>query len=274
MGIRKYRPTSAGTRFRSGSDFSELTTDKPYKPLMRPLKKSGGRNNKGRVSMWQRGGGHKRSYRIIDFKRDKLNIPCIVETIEYDPNRTSRIALVKYADGERRYILAPVDVNVGDTLLSGTGSEIKVGNALPVKNIPLGTIIHNIELRPGQGGILARSAGAYAQLVAKDEKLCQLKLASSEVRYIPADCMATIGQVGNAEWENISIGKAGRSRWLGRKPHVRGVAMNPVDHPLGGGEGKSSGGRPPVSPWSKPEGKKTRKNKRTDRFIVRRRKKK
>ena len=274
MGIRKYRPTSAGTRFRSGSDFSELTTDKPYKPLMRPLKKSGGRNNKGRVSMWQRGGGHKRSYRIIDFKRDKLNIPCIVETIEYDPNRTSRIALVKYADGERRYILAPVDVNVGDTLLSGAGSEIKVGNALPVKNIPLGTILHNIELRPGQGGILARSAGAYAQLVAKDEKLCQLKLASSEVRYIPADCMATIGQVGNAEWENISIGKAGRSRWLGRKPHVRGVAMNPVDHPLGGGEGKSSGGRPPVSPWSKPEGKKTRKNKRTDRFIVRRRKKK
>ena len=274
MGIRKYRPTSAGTRFRSGSDFSELTTDKPYKPLMRPLKKSGGRNNKGRVSMWQRGGGHKRSYRIIDFKRDKLNIPCTVETIEYDPNRTSRIALVKYADGERRYILAPVDVHVGDTLLSGAGSEIKVGNALPVKNIPLGTILHNIELRPGQGGILARSAGAYAQLVAKDEKLCQLKLASSEVRYIPADCMATIGQVGNAEWENISIGKAGRSRWLGRKPHVRGVAMNPVDHPLGGGEGKSSGGRPPVSPWSKPEGKKTRKNKRTDRFIVRRRKKK
>jgi large subunit ribosomal protein L2 len=274
MGIKKYRPTSGGTRFRSGSDFSEITTDKPYKPLLRPLKKSGGRNNKGRISAWQKGGGHKRSYRIIDFKRDKLNIPCTVETIEYDPNRTSRIALLKYADGERRYILAPVDVKVGDKLLSGTGSEIKVGNALPVQNIPLGTIIHNIELRPGQGGKLARSAGTYAQLVAKDEKLCQLKLSSSEVRYVPSGCMATIGQVGNAEWENISIGKAGRSRWAGKRPHVRGVAMNPVDHPLGGGEGKSSGGRPPVSPWSKPEGKKTRKNLRTDRFIVRRRKKK
>jgi large subunit ribosomal protein L2 len=274
MGIRKYKPTSAGTRFRSGSDFSEITTSKPYKPLLRPIKRTGGRSSSGRISAWQKGGGHKRAYRIIDFKRNKLNVPCTVETIEYDPNRTSRIALLKYADGERRYILAPVGVKVGDSLVSGEESEIKTGNALPVKNIPLGTIIHNIELRPGQGGIIARSAGAYAQLVAKDEKLCQVKLASSEVRYIPSSCMATIGQVGNVEMENISVGKAGRSRWKGKRPHVRGVAMNPVDHPLGGGEGKSSGGRPPVSPWSKPEGKKTRKNPRTDRFIVRRRKKK
>jgi len=274
MGIRKYKPTSGGTRFRSGSDFSELTTTKPYKPLLRPIKKTGGRSNTGRISSWQKGGGHKRAYRIIDFKRNKLNIPCTVETIEYDPNRTSRIALLKYADGERRYMLAPAGVKVGDSLVSGEGSEIKTGNAMPVNSIPLGTIIHNIELRPGQGGKIARSAGAYAQLVAKDEKLCQLKLASSEVRYVPSNCMATIGQVGNAEKENISIGKAGRNRWKGKRPHVRGVAMNPVDHPLGGGEGKSSGGRPPVSPWSKPEGKKTRKNPRTDRFIVRRRKKK
>jgi large subunit ribosomal protein L2 len=274
MGIRKYKPTSPGTRFRSGSDFSELTTNKPYKPLLRPIKKTGGRSNSGRISSWQKGGGHKRAYRIIDFKRNKLNIPCTVETIEYDPNRTSRIALLKYADGERRYMLAPVGVKVGDYLVSGEGSEIKTGNALPVKNIPLGTVIHNIELRPGQGGKIARSAGAYAQLVAKDEKLCQVKLASSEVRYVPSNCMATIGQVGNAEKENISIGKAGRNRWKGKRPHVRGVVMNPVDHPLGGGEGKSSGGRPPVSPWNQPEGKKTRKNPRTDRFIVRRRKKK
>jgi large subunit ribosomal protein L2 len=272
MGVRKFRPTSAGTRFRSGSDFAEITTDRPYKPLLRPLKKSGGRNTSGRITVWQRGGGHKRAYRIIDFKRDKINIPCTVETIEYDPNRTARIALLKYADGERRYILAPLGLKVGDSLMSGPDSEIRTGNTLPVKNIPLGTIIHNIELRPGEGGKIARSAGAYAQLVAKDGDMCQIKLASSEVRYIPADCMATIGQVGNVDWENISIGKAGRSRWVGRRPHVRGVAMNPVDHPLGGGEGKSSGGRTPVSPWAKPEGRKTRKNRKTDRFIVRRRK--
>ena len=274
MGVRKFKPTSAGARFRSGSDFSEITSTTPYKPLLKPIKKSGGRSNSGRVSVWQKGGGHKRAYRIIDFKRDKVGIPCEVETIEYDPNRTSRIALLKYADGERRYILAPLGITVGEKLISGPDSEIKTGNTLPVRNIPLGTIIHNIELRPGQGGKIARSAGAYAQLVAKDQKLCQVKLSSSEVRYVPSGCMATIGQVGNAEWENISIGKAGRNRWLGKRPHVRGVAMNPVDHPLGGGEGKSSGGRTPVSPWSKPEGKKTRKNKLTDRFIVRRRKKK
>ena len=274
MGIKKYKPTSPGTRFRSGSTFSEITETTPYKPLVRPLKKTGGRNNAGRITLRHRGGGHKRQYRIIDFKRNKLNIPCTVETIEYDPNRTSRIALLKYADGERRYILAPQDVNVGDSLISGPDSEIKTGNALPVKNIPLGMVIHNIELRPGQGGKIARSAGVYAQLVAKDGNMCQLKLSSSEVRYVPADCMATLGQVGNAEVENISIGKAGRNRWLGKRPKVRGVVMNPVDHPLGGGEGKTSGGRPPCSPWGKPEGKKTRKNKRTDRMIVRRRNKK
>lgn len=275
MGIRKYKPTSPGTRFRSGSDFAEITTSKPYKPLLQPMKKSGGRSSSsGRISAWQKGGGHKRAYRIIDFKRDKINIPCTVETIEYDPNRTSRIALLKYADGERRYILAPIGIKVGDAFVSGEGAEIKNGNSLPVKNIPLGTIIHNIELRPGQGGKIARSAGAYAQLVAKDGNMCQLKLSSSEVRFVPSGCMATIGQVGNAEHENISIGKAGRNRWLGKRPKVRGVAMNPVDHPLGGGEGKSSGGRPPVSPWGRPEGKKTRKNKRTDLFIVRRRKSK
>ena len=274
MGIRKYKPTSAGCRFRSGSDFAEITTTKPHKPLMKPIRKSGGRSNAGRISAWQKGGGHKRAYRIIDFKRDKYNIPCTVETIEYDPNRSSRIVLLKYLDGERRYMLAPLGVKVGDSLVSGPDSEIKTGNALPVRNIPLGTIIHNIEIRPGQGGKIARSAGAYAQLVAKDERMCQLKLGSTEVRFVPSDCMATIGQVGNVEHENMSIGKAGRNRWLGKRPHVRGVAMNPVDHPLGGGEGKSSGGRPPVSPWSKPEGKKTRKNQRTDRFIVRRRKSK
>jgi len=272
MGIKVYNPTSPGTRFRSGLNFSEITVTEPYKPLVVPLKKTGGRNNYGRITVWQRGGGHKRAYRIIDFKRDKINIPCTVETIEYDPNRTANIALVKYDDGERRYILAPVGLKVGDRLMSGPDAEIRPGNALPLRNIPLGTLIHNIELRPGQGGKLARSAGTYAQLVAKDEKFCQVKLASSEVRYIPSDCMATVGQVGNVDWENISFGKAGRKRWLGRRPNVRGVAMNPVDHPLGGGEGRSSGGRPPVSPWGKPEGKKTRKNKKTDRFIIKRRK--
>jgi large subunit ribosomal protein L2 len=207
MGLKKYKPTSPGTRFRSGSNFSEITETKPYKPLLRPLKKSGGRNSSGRITAWQRGGGHKRIYRIMDFKRDKLNIPCTVETIEYDPNRTARIALLKYADGERRYILAPLSVKVGDSLISGPDSEIKNGNALPVKNIPLGTIIHNIELRPGQGGKVARSAGAYAQLVAKDKKMCQIKLSSSEVRLVPSGCMATIGQVGNVEFENISLGR-------------------------------------------------------------------
>lgn len=274
MAIKKYKPTSPGSRFKSGFDFSEITETKPFKALLRPIKKTGGRNNSGRITVWHRGGGHKRAYRIIDFKRNKSGIPSVVETIEYDPNRSSRIALLKYADGERRYILAPLGVNVGDSLASGPDAEIKEGNALPVENIPAGTVIHNIELWPGQGGRLVRSAGSFAQLVAKEEKFCQIKLSSGEVRLVPSKCMATVGQVGNAEWENISFGKAGRRRQLGRRPIVRGVAMNPVDHPLGGGEGKSSGGRPPVSPWGRPEGVKTRKNKRTDRFIVRRRKKK
>ncbi|MBI5741623.1 MAG: 50S ribosomal protein L2 [Nitrospirae bacterium] len=272
MGLKKYKPTSSGTRFRSGFDFSEITESKPHKPLLMPIKKTGGRNSAGRVTAWQKGGGHKRAYRIIDFRRNKMNIPCTVETIEYDPNRTSRIALLKYLDGERRYILAPMGLKVGDSLVSGSDAEIKAGNSLPLRNIPLGTVIHNIELLPGGGGKVARSAGSFAQLVAKDEKMCHVKMASSEVRLIPSDCMATIGQVGNAERENISLGKAGRSRWLGRRPHVRGVAMNPIDHPLGGGEGKTSGGRPPVSPWGQPEGKKTRKSSRTDRLIVRKRK--
>jgi large subunit ribosomal protein L2 len=274
MAVKKFRPTSPGSRFKSGSVFSEITEKRPYKPLVRPLKKSGGRANSGRVSVWHKGGGHKRLYRVIDFKRDKTGVPSLVESIEYDPNRSARIALLKYADGERRYILAPEGIKVGDSLFSGPDAEIKTGNALPVRHIPLGTIIHNIELWPGQGGKLARSAGAYAQLIAKEEKFCQIKLSSGEVRRVPIQCMTTVGQVGNVEWENISIGKAGRNRWLGKRPTVRGVAMNPIDHPLGGGEGKSSGGRSPVSPWGRPEGVKTRKNKMTDRFIIRRRKSK
>ncbi len=272
MAIRIYKPTSPGRRFMSVSDFSEITTDKPYKPLCVPLKKTGGRNNLGRVTAWQRGGGNKRLYRIIDFKRDKTGIPATVETIEYDPNRTARIALLKYADGERRYIIAPHGLKVGDRLMSGPDAEIRIGNALPLKNIPLGTFIHNIELRPGEGAKLARSAGVQAQLVAKDEKYAQIKLASGEVRLVSIRCMATVGQVSNVDHENIDLGKAGRKRWLGRRPTVRGVAMNPVDHPLGGGEGRASGGRPACTPWGKPEGVKTRKNKRTDKYIIKRRK--
>ncbi|MBI4688450.1 MAG: 50S ribosomal protein L2 [Nitrospirae bacterium] len=272
MGIKTYKPTSAGTRFRSGTDFSEITKERPYKPLLITLKRNGGRNNEGRVTSWHKGGGHKRLYRLIDFRRDKFGIPAIVESIEYDPNRSGRIALVKYADGEKRYILAPLGIKTGETLSSGVDVEIKTGNALPLENIPLGTFIHNIELNPGQGGKLARSAGAYAQLVAKEGVYCHIKLSSGGVRLILSKCMATVGQVSNAEWENISIGKAGRKRWLGKRPIVRGVAMNPVDHPLGGGEGKTSGGRPSCSPWGKPEGVRTRKNKRTEKFIVRRRK--
>jgi large subunit ribosomal protein L2 len=272
MPLKKYKPTSPGSRFKSGYDFSEITTKEPYKPLVRRLTKTGGRNNKGRITLYQRGGGHKRAYRIIDFKRNKNGIKGIVETIEYDPNRSARIALIKYIDGERRYIIAPAGLKVDDEVMSGEKAEIKDGNALPLKNIPLGTFIHNIELFPGNGGKLVRSAGCYAQLVAKNEDLCQVKLSSGEVRFIRSECMATIGQVSNVEHENIRIGKAGRKRWLGRRPNVRGVAMNPIDHPLGGGEGKSSGGRAPVTPWGRPEGVKTRKNKRTDRFIVKRRK--
>jgi large subunit ribosomal protein L2 len=272
MGIRKFKPTSPGRRFQSSSDYSDVTANSPYKPLTAPLKKTGGRNNTGEVTVWWRGGGNKRQYRIIDFGRNKTGISATVATIEYDPNRSARIALLKYKDGEYRYILAPVGLKVGDTVMSGADAEIKPGNALMMKGIPLGTMIHNIELNPGQGGKLVRGAGAAAQLVAKEGAYVQIKLPSGEARNVMASCMATIGQVGNVEYENISYGKAGRNRYLGKKPHVRGVVMNPVDHPLGGGEGRTSGGRPPCSPWGKPEGVKTRNNKRTDRLIVKRRK--
>jgi large subunit ribosomal protein L2 len=272
MGIIKYNPTSPGRRFQTVSDFSEITTDRPYGPLLKNIKKTGGRNNSGCVTAWQRGGGNKRVYRIIDFKRDKTGVPARVETIEYDPNRSARIALLKYKDGERRYIIAPSQIQIGDEVVSGKGAEIKIGNALPLNEIPLGTFIHNVELSVGQGAKLARSAGASVQLVAKDETYAQIKLSSGEVRLIPSGCMATIGQVGNVDHENISYGKAGRIRWRGKRPHVRGVAMNPVDHPLGGGEGRSSGGRPACTPWGRPEGIKTRQNKKTDKFIVKRRK--
>lgn len=274
MGIRVYKPTSPGRRGQTGFDFSEITTTKPYAPLVKPLKKTGGRNSRGRITAWQRGGGAKRSYRVIDFKRDKYDVPAVVETIEYDPNRSARIALLKYKDGERRYMIAPVGLTVGDEVVSGESVDIKVGNALPIKSIPLGTFIHNIELRPKGGAKMARSAGATAQLVAKEGKYAHIKLNSGEVRLVPTNCCATIGQVGNVEHENINWGKAGRTRHMGKRPNVRGVVMNPIDHPLGGGEGRSSGGRPPCSPWGKPEGVRTRKNKRTDKFIVRRRKKK
>ncbi len=256
----------------SVDDYADVTTRKPYRPLCVSIKKTGGRNNTGRVTAWCRGGGNKRLYRIIDFKRDKTGIPAVVETIEYDPNRTARIALLRYADGERRYIIAPSGISVGDEVVSGPDAEIKVGNALPLRNIPLGSFIHNIELRPGQGAKLVRSAGTQAQLVAKDDRFGQVRLASGEVRLIPIGCMATLGQVSNVEHENINYGKAGRRRWLGRRPSVRGVAMNPIDHPLGGGEGRSSGGRPACTPWGKPEGVKTRKNPRTDKYIIKRRK--
>lgn len=273
MGIRKYKPTSPGRRFQSGLDFKELTANEPYAPLVKPLKKTGGRNVHGRITVWQRGGGNKRAYRVIDFKRDKFGIPARVETIEYDPNRSAHIALLKYMDGEKRYMVAPAGLKVGDEVVSGKGVEIKAGNAMRLREIPTGTFIHNIELRPGGGAKLARSAGASAQLIAKEQKYSHVRLSSGEVRLIPTVCMATIGQAGNIEHENISYGKAGRLKWLNRRPHVRGVAMNPVDHPLGGGEGRSSGGRPACSPWGKPEGVKTRRNKKADKFIVKRRRK-
>ncbi len=274
MGIRKYNPTSPGRRFQSASDYKDITSDSPHKGLTKPVKKTGGRNSFGRVTSWQRGGGNKRILRVIDFKRDKVGIPATVKTIEYDPNRSARIALVNYNDGEYRYILAAEGLNVADVVMSGPAAEIKPGNALPIKEIPLGAMIHNIELKPGGGGKLIRSAGASAQIVAREGDYAQIKMPSGEVRLVMTTCMATIGQVSNVQHENISYGKAGRKRYLGKRPHVRGVAMNPVDHPLGGGEGKSSGGRPPCTPWGVPEGVKTRKNKRTDKFIVKRRSKK
>ncbi len=272
MPIRKYKPTSAGRRFQTVQVFEDLTESKPYKPLTEPLQKSGGRDNHGELTSWWRGGGHKRAYRVIDFKRDKRDIPATISTIEYDPNRSARIALVTYADGEKRYILQPLGLKVGDTIVAGDTVDILPGNALPLRNIPLGTLVHNVELRPGKGGQIARSAGSSVQVVAKEGQYVSVKMPSGEIRRINLDCLATIGQVGNIDHENVSVGKAGRSRWLGKRPHVRGVAMNPVDHPLGGGEGKTSGGRHPVTPWGKPtKGYKTRGRRPSDRFIVQRR---
>ena len=271
MGIRKRNPTSPGRRFQTVSDFAELTTDRPEKSLLSPLTKSGGRNVYGRKTARHRGGGHKRQYRIIDFKRNKDAIPARVATIEYDPNRTCRIALLHYADGEKRYILAPAKLNVGDTVLSGQGSDIKAGNAMALRFVPVGTTVHNVELKPGGGGRMARSAGVSVQLVAKEGDYATLRLPSTEMRRVPIDCRATIGEVGNSEHELLTIGKAGRSRWMGRRPQTRGVAMNPVDHPHGGGEGKTSGGRHPVSPWGKPVGRTRDKNKESAKLIVRRR---
>ncbi len=273
MGIKKFRPVTAGRRFMTGFDFAEITAQEPYRPLTVPLKRKTGRNSQGRVSSLHRGGGHKRLYRIIDFKRDKFNIPARVASIEYDPNRSARIALLNYADGEKRYIIAPEGLRVGDKVISGDDVDVITGNALPLRNIPVGTTIHNVELKPGAGGQIARAAGASAQIIAKEGDYAQIKTSSGEIRLVHINCMATIGRVGNLEHELVMIGKAGRNRHLGRRPHVRGVAMNPVDHPHGGGEGKAPQGNPhPVSPWGWATiGYKTRKNKRTNKFIVKRR---
>jgi len=274
MSIRKYKPTSPGRRFMTVSTFEEITKKEPEKSLLAPLKKKGGRNSYGRITVRHRGGGTKQKYRIIDFKRDKDGIPGTVKAIEYDPNRSANIALIYYADGEKRYILAPHGLKVGDTIYSGEKSDIKPGNAMPLMNIPVGTVIHNIELKPGKGGQLVRAAGNMAQLMAKEEKYAQVRLPSGEVRRIDIRCKATIGQVGNLDHENITIGKAGRKRWMGIRPTVRGLAMNPSDHPHGGGEGRSPIGMPsPVTPWGKPTlGYKTRKkNKKSDKLIIKRR---
>ena len=273
MAVRKLKPTSAGRRFQTVSDFAEITRSTPEKSLTEGLPRKSGRNNNGRVTSRRRGGGHKRLYRIIDFKRDKMDIAATVAHIEYDPNRTARIALLHYADGEKRYILAPVGIRQGDRIEAGEKADIKPGNALRMARIPVGTNVHNIEMHPGRGGQLCRAAGTYAQLVGKDGKYALLRLPSGEVRKVLAACLATVGQVGNVQHENISLGKAGRNRWLNRRPKVRGVAMNPVDHPLGGGEGRSSGGRHPVTPWGIPtKGYKTRaKKKPSSRLIIKRR---
>ncbi|GJQ62294.1 MAG: 50S ribosomal protein L2 [Melioribacteraceae bacterium] len=274
MAIRKFKPNTPGTRYMSVPTFDEITKTEPEKSLTTKLTKSGGRNNHGRITTRFRGGGHKRRYRVIDFKRDKHNIPAKVFSIEYDPNRSSRIALLHYADGEKRYIIAPDGLKVGDTVISGTGVEIKVGNALKLKDMPLGSFLHNVEMKPGKGGQLGRSAGTAIQLVAKEGKYASLKLPSGEVRMILLECMATYGTVGNSDHSNLSLGKAGKTRYLGRRPHVRGTAMNPVDHPMGGGEGKTAGGGHPVSPWGqKSKGLKTRKRKNeSNKYIVKRRK--
>jgi len=271
--VKKVKPTSPGRRFQAYSTYEEVTSREPEKSLLKPLRKKGGRNVHGRITARHRGGGHKRHYRVIDFKRDKVDIPAKVATIEYDPNRSARIALLHYVDGEKRYILAPLNLKVGDTVLSSDTADIQPGNTLPLANIPLGTHIHNIELRLGKGGQIVRSAGTYAQLMAKESRYALIKLPSSEVRMVLLNCRATVGQLGNVVHENIALGKAGRKRWLGKRPKVRGVAMNPVDHPMGGGEGRSSGGRHPCSPWGVPtKGFKTRdKRKKSSRLIVKRR---
>jgi large subunit ribosomal protein L2 len=275
MAVKKVKPTSAGRRAQSYSTFDEITSTTPEKGLLKELRKKGGRNSYGRITCRHRGGGQKRHYRIIDFKRDKIGIPAKVAAIEYDPNRSARIALLHYVDGEKRYILAPVNLHVGDTVISGPEADIKPGNTLPLNKIPLGTHIHNIELRIGKGGQIVRSAGTYAQLMAKEDRYALIKLPSGEVRMVLSNCKATIGQLGNVIHENISLGKAGRKRWLGRRPKVRGVAMNPVDHPMGGGEGRSSGGRHPCSPWGMPtKGFKTRKTRKSNRYIIKKRTKK
>lgn len=273
MGIKRYKPTSPGRRGMTGFTFEEITKDSPEKSLLAPLTKTGGRNNNGRITSRHKGGGHKRRYRIIDFKRDKRGVPAKVAAIEYDPNRSARIALLHYADGEKRYILAPHNLKVGDQVLAGEGADIIPGNALPLADIPEGTMIHNIELSLGKGGQLCRSAGNFAQLMAKEGKYGLVRLPSGEMRKVLIRCFATIGRVGNIEHDTVKLGKAGRKRWMGVRPHVRGVAMNPIDHPMGGGEGRSSGGRHPTSPWGwKTKGAKTRNNRATDKYIVKRRK--
>ncbi|HVT59653.1 MAG TPA: 50S ribosomal protein L2 [Thermoanaerobaculia bacterium] len=275
MPIKERKPTNPASRFQTHLTFEEITSRRPYKPLTEGKSKTGGRDNRGHLTSWFRGGGHKRRYRVVDFRRDKHGVPATVATIEYDPNRSARIALLHYADGEKRYILWPLGLSVGALVMSGEKAEVNLGNALPLRLIPLGTVIHNIELKIGKGGQMVRSAGAGAQLMARDGGWAQVKLPSGEVRRVHVECYATVGQVGNLEHENVSYGKAGRKRWLGRRPHNRGVSMNPVDHPMGGGEGRTSGGRHPTTPWGVPtKGYKTRNNKRTDQMIVRRRNKK
>lgn len=272
MAIKVYKPTSPSRRFLTGLAFDEITSTDPEKSLLRPLKRTGGRNNRGRITSRHIGGRHKRKYRLIDFRREKMDIPAKVASIEYDPNRSARIALLHYSDGEKRYILWPLGLEVGNTIISSDRADIKPGNTIPLKNIPLGSHIHNIELKIGKGGQLIRSAGSYAQLMAKEGTYAQVRLPSGEVRKILMECKATIGQIGNIDHENVSIGKAGRTRWLGRRSKVRGVVMNPVDHPMGGGEGKSSGGRHPCTPWGVPtKGYKTRKKKHSDKYIIKRR---
>jgi len=275
MPVKERKPVNSSSRFQTYLTFEEITSDRPHKALTQGKSKTGGRNNQGQLTSWWRGGGHKRRYRVIDFKRDKHGVPAKVASIEYDPNRSARIALLNYADGEKRYILWPNGLKIGAEVVSGPAAEINLGNAMPLRRIPLGTVVHNIELKIGKGGQMVRSAGAGAQLMARDGDWAQVKLPSGEVRRVHVECYATVGQVGNLEHENVSIGKAGRNRWLGYKPHNRGVSMNPVDHPMGGGEGRTSGGRHPTTPWGTPtKGYKTRNNKRTDGMIVRRRNKK